>query len=193
MDIGKMSEIMGPFFDAVARDAAGVMATLRLAPDANILDVGTGEGQFAIFLAASGYRVLTGEPAPDSSRYAGRNWQERAVKIGVRDKIRSISFTAEEMPFPQKCFDAVFFFGVLHHIDEKLRKNAFGEAMRVTKDNGVVVFFEPNNEALAKVRVKDPEHPDAACPSDYASGFKTDARTMAGSFMDAFIFARQRH
>ena len=190
MDVAKIIEIMGPLFGAIAVDATAVMATLGLPHDADILDVGTGEGYFAIFLAASGYTVLTGEPESDASHYARKNWQERALKMGVREKLRFEPFAAESMPFPQKSFDAVFFFGVLHHVDENLRKDTFREAVRVTKDNGVVVFFEPKKEMLEKIRLKDPEHPVAACPSDYASEFKTTERKMTGSLMDVFIFTR---
>lgn len=190
VDVAKICEIMGPLFGAIASDAVAVMATLDLPHDADILDVGTGEGYFAIFLAANGYHVLTGEPESDSSRYAGKKWQEVAEKLGVQDKIKYEFFTAEKMPFQEKSFNAVFFFGVLHHINVNLRKDAFREAVRVAKDKGVVVFFEPKRETLEKVWVKDPEHPDAACPEHYASGLEITETRMTGSLMDVFIFRR---
>ena len=190
MDVKKISETMGPFFETLARDVAAVIQKLGLSPAADILDVGTGDGYSAIILAASGYKVLTGEPATDDSRYAGKNWQERAEKVGVLDRIRSMPFAAEDMPFPDGSFDAVFFFGVLHHIEESLRRETFREAMRVTKDKGTVVFFEPTKEMLPKILLKDPEHPAAACPADYASEFKKCEARLPGTFMDAFIFTK---
>jgi hypothetical protein len=47
-----------------------------------ILDVGTGNGNFAIYLASQGFQVLTGEPSTDRSHYAGRDWALNAKKAG---------------------------------------------------------------------------------------------------------------
>lgn len=83
-----------------------------------MLDVGTGAGNFAIFLALQGHRVVTVEPATDTSRYAGQDWAARAQKVGVRDRLRFEPFEASAMHFASGEFDAVLFFGVLHHIHE---------------------------------------------------------------------------
>lgn len=188
MDVKRISEVMGPIFEMIAPDAAAVVEKLGLPREAAILDVGTGNGYFAIFLAASGHQVLTGEPATDTSQYAGRNWQERATKIGVRGNIRFEHFNAESMPFDAGSFDAVFFFGVLHHIDEGLRTAVFREAVRVVRDTGTVVFFEPTQETVEKIRANDADHPEAASPQPYAPGNTSLAAKISGSFMDAYIF-----
>jgi 2-polyprenyl-3-methyl-5-hydroxy-6-metoxy-1,4-benzoquinol methylase len=74
MDTKAIGEILGPGFDAVSRDGARALNELGLPADAAILDVGTGNGYFAIYLASQGYRVLTGEPSTDKSHYAGKDW-----------------------------------------------------------------------------------------------------------------------
>lgn len=188
MDTNAIGRILGTRFEAVAEDGALALKELGLPLDAAILDVGTGSGNFAIYLASQGYRVVTGEPGTDTSQYAGRDWALSAKKAGVLDSIRFEAFDASKLPFESEAFDAVFFFGVLHHIDESARGKAFREALRVSKDNGAVVFFEPRQEMLNRVRVDDPNHPEAANPSAYLSDQRIREQRIEGSLMDIFIY-----
>jgi len=190
MDAKAIGKILGPRFEAVAVDGARALEELALPADAAILDAGTGSGNFAIYLASQGYRVLTGEPATDKSHYAGREWALNAEKAGVRKRIRFEAFDARELPFDPETFDAVFFFGVLHHIDERVRGEVFREALRVSKENGAVVFFEPRKEMLERIWVDDPGHPLAANPSMYAPGDETREQRIEGSLMDIFIYRK---
>lgn len=190
MDFEKASEVLGPMFQAISDDAVSTLRELNLAPQSEVLDVGTGQAHFAIHLAMQGFDVLTGEPATDTSRYAGREWEQNAEQIGVLDRIRFQAFDASHMPFPDEKYDAVFFFGVLHHIDKELRDSAFREALRVAKARGFVVFFEPKAETLERVWESDPEHPCAAIPSEYASGLDIAETTMTGSLMDIYIYRK---
>jgi hypothetical protein len=66
MDTKAIGKILNPRFDAVSGDGARALKELGLPADAAILDVGTGNGYFAIYLASQGYRVLTGEPSTES-------------------------------------------------------------------------------------------------------------------------------
>lgn len=188
MDSQEAGKILGPHFEAVARDSAIALKELGLPDDAAVLDVGTGSGDSAIYLALQGHRVVTGEPSTDTSHYAGKDWAPHAESVGVLDKIRFQAFDAKKMPFESGAFDAVFFFGVLHHIDEKDRGDVLREALRVLKDNGVAVFFEPRKNMLEKLRVNDPGHPPAANPSDYLAGRSIRKRRIEGFFMDIFIY-----
>ena len=188
MDSKELSTILGPMFDAISGDGAIVLKELGLPGDAAILDVGTGKGNFAIFLASQGYQVLTGEPVTDTSHYAGQDWALNATRTGVRDKIRFEAFDASSMPFKSSTFDAVFFFGVLHHIDEKVRGDVFREALRVAKKTGAVVFFEPRKETLEKIWIDDPGHPLAVNPSNYLADPGIREQRIEGSMMDIFIY-----
>ncbi len=188
MNTDKASEILSPAFKAIASDAATVLAMLELPASAAVLDVGTGEANFAIYLALEGFEVITGEPATDSSQYANKPWEDSARKLGVRDRIRFDAFDASDMPYSTDAFDAVFFFGVLHHVEEKLRDAVLRESLRVAKNNGAVVFFEPKPETLERVWQTDPSHPEAADPSRYApEGAKLESKT-TGSLMDIYIY-----
>lgn len=182
--------ILGPTFGVVSTDGATALKALDLPADAEVLDVGTGKGLFAIYLALQGYRVLTGEPSTDTSHYAGQDWAQKAEKVGVRDNIRFQAFDAGDMPFESESFDAVFFFGVLHHIAEPVRSHVMREALRVAKASGAVVFLEPGNHMLEKVRVDDPEHPDAADPSNYLTNQNVREHRIDGALMDIRIYEK---
>jgi ubiquinone/menaquinone biosynthesis C-methylase UbiE len=110
--------------------------------------------------------------------------------VGVLDKIRFESFDASKLPFESEAFDAVFFFGVLHHVSEHLRGDVFREALRVSRRNGAVVFFEPRMEMVQRIRVDDPGHPLAVNPSNYLPDPSIREYRIEGSFMDIFIYRK---
>lgn len=192
MELAEKGNAMGPMFGAICRDGALALKEIGLRPGAEILDVGTGSGNFAVFLAMQGYDVLTGEPDTDTSRYARQAWEEKARETGVADRIRFEPFDASEMPFAAGMFDAVFFFGVLHHVGEDIRRDVFGEALRVVRFGGAAVFFEPTSRTLEKIRVDDPDHPDAALPSNYRPGPMIDETMLSGEMMDIFVYRKSR-
>jgi SAM-dependent methyltransferase len=152
--------------------------------------VGTGNGNFAIYLAAQGYQVVTGEPSTDTSHYARKDWAASAKKAGVLGNIRFEAFDATRLPFESSAFDAVFFYGVLHHIDERLRRDVFREALRASKEGGSVVFFEPRKEMLERLWVDDPGPPPAAIPSDYRPAGLIHEHRIEGSLMNIFMYRK---
>ena len=188
MTTEEIGDVLGPMFENISHDGALALKELGLETGAAILDVGTGAGKFAIFLALQGHDVLTGEPATDTTHYAGKDWAQNAEKVGVRDKIRFQAFDASTMPFGSDAFDAVFFFGVLHHVDEDARQKVLEESLRVSKEGGAVVFFEPRRELLEKIWIDDPGHPLPANPSDYLADDKVREQKIEGNMMDIYIY-----
>ncbi len=181
------TEILGPMYRNISHDGKLALDELGLAPGAALLDVGTGAGKSAIFLASNGFDVTTGEPETDTTHYANLDWANNAEKMGVRERISFVPFNASQMPFGGASFDAVFFFGVLHHVDEDLRQAVLAESLRVAKNEGAVVFFEPRKETLKKVWTNDPGHPEAVNPADYLLEPKRSVQHIEGRMMDIFI------
>jgi len=188
MSIDQAREILGGHFGFIADDGQEVIDSLGLAPDANVLDVGTGTGYFAILLALNGCRVATGEPEADDSIHAKQDWLGNAQKAGVDALIDFRPFSADAMPFNDHAFDAVFYLGVLHHIDEAARAGALAESVRVARLNAPICFFEPNRSTLAMVKEHDQSHPEAADPSQYTQGLNLSLERRAGRYFDVFVF-----
>ncbi len=191
MDTAQAREVLGEQFDLAFEDADKLIRHLGLARDARILDVGTGKGYFAIMLALNGYSVLTGEPTTDDSVYARQDWLTSARAVGVDHLIEFKPFEAQEMPFDDASFDAVFFFGVLHHVDQGARTRVLQEAVRTARPGTPISFLEPNQEYMKLVLEHHPSHPDPADPSAYAHGLGLSQETVNGRFFDCTIFRRE--
>lgn len=174
-------------FEAMAEDGRLAIGRLGLKARAAVLDVGTGKGNFAIFLAQQGFRVTTGEPESDRSQYAKQNWAENAASFGVRDNIKFEAFDAARMPFADGTFDAVFFAGVLHHIDESDREAVLAESLRVAGPAHPIVFLEPNLALLEALDAEASGHPPAANPAEYLGGANIQIEHLKGDIMDIFI------
>ena len=108
--------------------------------DKIILDVGCGNGGFISLLDKMGYRNLYGvEPNEALLNYL---W-ERNEKL-ARDRIRKGFATA--LPFEDEYFDCIYFFNVLHHLEDTNEyTKTIQETMRCLKPGGLMIAVEPCN------------------------------------------------
>lgn len=108
----------------------------RLAGARRVLDVGTGEGQAARLLAATGSAVVGIDPTvaqiTEARRRAGGPVYARAA--------------AAALPFPDSSFDGVLACLVFEHIDDL--EGAVAEVARVLRPGGVFCFTVPAFMAL---------------------------------------------
>ncbi|MFA5069730.1 MAG: methyltransferase domain-containing protein [Patescibacteria group bacterium] len=102
------------------------------------LEIGGGDGRFALQLMKQGYKVVETDIAPGSVKKA----RYFAKKLGVAENNYFMAVDAENLPFDSEVFDGVFMVASLHHLPD-FRK-ALAEIYRVTKkDSPVLILREP--------------------------------------------------
>jgi ubiquinone/menaquinone biosynthesis C-methylase UbiE len=117
-----------------ARRAAYFVERGRLAPGSLALELGCGTGVFLTQVARSGATLVGIDLSLDLLARAKEQVQ------GLSN-VRLVRGNAEATPFKDKTFDTVYGSSVLHHLQPE---RALGEAFRVVRPGGVVVFTEPN-------------------------------------------------
>ncbi|MEZ4454319.1 MAG: methyltransferase domain-containing protein [Nannocystaceae bacterium] len=103
-------------------------------PGDRVLDVGTGDGTYAIQAARRGAVVVGLDRSPAMLAAAG----QRARAAGVQVELRLGS--AEALPFADASFDRVLAVTVLCLVDDPVR--ALAEMARVTRPGGRIVLGE---------------------------------------------------
>src|SRR5436190_1018436 len=128
------------------RSAVAAMGSLR---GKAVLDYGCGHGMAAVVFARAGADVTAFDLSPGYVAEA----QDRADANGVAVEFAVLN--AEELPFADESFDAVWGNAILHHLD---LNRAGAELHRVLKPGGVAVFCEPwgGNPLLQFARTRLP-------------------------------------
>jgi ubiquinone/menaquinone biosynthesis C-methylase UbiE len=116
--------------------ALALLEHVSLPPRPHCLEVGCGQGALARLLVEQyGAQVVASDYDPVQVTLA----QERLVDLGERVELRVVD--ARDIPFDDASFDAVFSFGVLHHIPNGWREG-LAEIARVLKPGGWFVFTD---------------------------------------------------
>lgn len=187
MSLKKKIRILGDKFSENIDFMSRVIKNLYLDPDSLILDIGTGRGKMALILALSGFKIITGEP--EGHNWA--DWQTYARKINVLDKITFKNFQAENLPFEDSYFDAIFANGSFHHFSDKFK--AFSEMIRIIKPKpyGKIVIFEFTEEGIEKIRKSYPGHPNATNPVEFIGDLSLNVTIKKGGLINAYIFDKK--
>jgi len=140
-------------------DVAAGLAGVRVPPGGAALDVATGGGHTALFLARHGWRVTAGDIAPRMLENAAR----LAVEAGFGIETRL--FPAERMPFADAAFELVTVRVAPHHFSSPPRFVA--EVARVLKPGGHFLLIDgsvPDDDAETEAwlhqmeKWRDPSH-----------------------------------
>jgi ubiquinone/menaquinone biosynthesis C-methylase UbiE len=184
MNIEHFKEILGERFSRDADFLDSLVRRLDLAKDSRVLDVGTGWGTMAIILALHGFKVITGEP----EGHYWADWGSSAKKAGVENMITFKPFNAENLPFEDGFFDALFLYTTLHHIGKK--EHAFDELLRVMNVKGILIIIELTVEGVEMVRQMYPGHPDAVDPQDYTKNLDLEIEVIESKYLNSYIFSK---
>ena len=121
------------------------------------LEIGCGNGH--------GTKLIKKYFAPRN--IVGIDLDERMIRLAKkRNNDRSISFLvmdASKLNFPDKYFDAIFDFGMMHHIQDW--KDCLKELRRVLKDDGKIILEDLSSDtfktALGRIMKLLSDHPYA--------------------------------
>lgn len=106
--------------------------------NADIVDVGCGDGSLVRWLTRRGAHVTGVEVSPRMLAKA-----QAVEHVGDESFIAGI---AEDLPLPNRAVDIVIFFNSLHHVDAMGLAKAMREAGRVLRFGGIVYVSEPMAE-----------------------------------------------
>ena len=107
---------------------------LNSGPGKKCLELGCGTGNFTEYFADKGAKITAVDISPDLLEKAKK-------KIGNKKNVEFKTADIHNLPFENNTFDYIFGVSVIHHLD---LPTAFKEISRVLKENGTVVFSEPN-------------------------------------------------
>ncbi len=108
--------------------------------NSRLLDVGCGNGSFMKLLMGVGYKNVFGVE-PDERLFKGNTPSN--VRLGL----------ATDLPFDDASFDVVYFFNVLHHLENLDEySKAIDETNRVLKPGGRMILVEPAREWIYTVK-----------------------------------------
>lgn len=153
----------------------------------NILDIATGSGWMAIVLAKAGYNVTTIDIDDDAIERAKKRAEDEGISIP--DNLTFQIADAQNLPFPDNSFDAVFSFDSMHHMPDC--NKVIKELSRVCAPGGFIMISDLNQKGLDAVRSvvkRDGEnHYENECVVDFVGEILKNKFNKIESFKMEFV------
>lgn len=204
MNLDKFKELFSADWIQGVEFVSEAIDNLNLPPTAKMLDIGTGYGASACLLALHGFDVVTGQPEHhpqwhehehgDKSSTSGgteevTSWEDNAAALGLSDKITFENFEAENLPYTDGQFDAVFIFDTLHHIED--RRKALQQALRVVNRDGLICVIEWTIQHIQKAMIEDGITIGYVDPRAIIPLTGIDVQLQAGEWYNLFLIRKQ--
>lgn len=129
-------DVVGQFEGETSPEYKEAISLIGTIKGKEILNVGCGLGEEAVYLAMRGARVT----AIDISKQMIEFTKKLAKRYDVENNIICYQMPLERLTLNKSSFDAVFGCNILHHVNIV---NALQEVKRVLKPKGIGIFSEP--------------------------------------------------
>ena len=125
----------------------------------DVLDMGAGYGTTTTYLGNKGFNVIAIDLDSDSIEIAKK----------LNPSINYKKLNAEQLPFEDNSFDTLILRDALHHfVGEADFDKVKNEMCRVLRNDGKIIFFDPNVNFLIKTLRKISKHEDEECTYEEA-------------------------
>ncbi len=151
-------------------DVAAALSGIEVPPGSTALDVATGGGHTALYLASRGFSVTATDISQAMLEIAGKLAAERGFTIATR------LHEAEKFPYPDGSFDLVSCRVAAHHFSST--ESFVREVFRVLKSGGHFLLIDgsvPDGESVAEEwiheveKLRDPSHGRFLSPRAWTS------------------------
>ncbi len=125
---------------------------LSLPDNAVILEIACGSRADSLELAQKGKNIIATDISTSALKYA----LALAKKIGISERMKFVQADANHLPFRNNSIDGILIAAAFHHLENP--EIGLQEMVRVTKNNGIIVFgVEPNKWPYKTIyRLLDP-------------------------------------
>jgi ubiquinone/menaquinone biosynthesis C-methylase UbiE len=119
---------------------------LKLTPKIDVLEIGCGRGDTALYVASKVHSITAIDYSPDAIKIAKKISKYHASRI--QKKTKFMIMKATELKFKDDSFDAILLIDTLDHLNNKEQKKMFKEIIRVMKPNGTIFIRTCSNRIL---------------------------------------------